>query len=260
MKMYYYLFYCFVVYAFIGWNIEVVYHLYTQKRFVNRGFLYGPLCPIYGSTAVLLIAFLTPLGGNGIYIFLGGVFVASVVEYVTGYLLEILFHARWWNYSKEKFNVKGYICLKFSIFWGAFAVVFIKLINPRVSKLIYIVMDRFGDALYSIIFAGLIVDIVFTINSLIAFRYLFLEIEEVLIETKSNMDKLLEKTLTLEGKTHIQERIEYLHELRERLSRRVSLRHKAMLRAYPKITSRRFGTAIKEIRENIEKYKSELKK
>lgn len=254
--MYYYLFYSFIIYSFFGWVLEVLFHIYTQKKFVNRGFLYGPLCPIYGSTAIFLIIFLVPFSSNLLYLFIGGAIVASVIEFITGYLMEMFFNTKWWDYSDEKFNVKGYICIRFSIIWGIISIVFIRFINPHVSKITYWIIDHSGEVLYTVLLAILIVDVTLTINSLISFRKLFIELQEIIVEIRNNMDKLLEKAITSEARINIQQRIGYLEEARERLIRRVSLRHRILLNAYPRISSRRFGTAIEEIKKKLEKIKN----
>jgi len=253
MYNYYYLFYSFILYSLLGWIIEVVYHFYKQKKFVNRGFLHGPLCPIYGSTAVLLIIVVKVFGDSFYSIFLGGVTLASLMELVTGYVLEMIFNTKWWDYSKERLNFKGYICLRFSLIWGLLALVFIILINPNFSKLTYWTMNNLGEVFYNVILIFLVVDIALTINSMIAFKKLFMELQEVLLETRNNMDKLMERTLNAENKYHVKQRINYLGELRDRISDKVSLRHRSMLRAYPHITSKRFGTAIEEVKKKLEK-------
>jgi len=259
MINYYYLFYSFIIYSFLGWIIEVIYHLFTQKKFVNRGFLHGPLCPIYGGTAVLVILLVKIFGESFYTIFLVGVSAGSLMELITGYILEILFNTKWWDYSKEKLNFKGYICLRFSLIWGFFALVFILIINPKFSKLTYWTMNNLGEVFYNILLIALVVDIVLTINSLIAFKKVFTELQEVLLETRENMDKLMERTLNIESKNHIRQRISYLGELKERLARRVSIRHRSMLRAYPHITSKRFGTAIDEVKKKLDRMSQKSK-
>lgn len=253
MRTYYYLFYSFIVYAFIGWILEVIYHIYTDKKFINRGFLFGPVCPIYGVSAVLFIVLLTPLKNSSmLLIFAIGAIVASVVEFITGYLMEILFNAKWWDYTDEKYNIKGYICLKFSLIWGVIALIFIKVINPHVSTVTYWLINTFGEVLYNILLILLIADIVHTINSLIAFKKLFVELQEILVETKNDMDKLKEE-ISAETKANLQERIEYLGDIKERISKRVSFRHKILLKAYPRIKSKRFDFAVEELKKKIEK-------
>lgn len=254
MNTYYYLFYSFIIYAFFGWLLEVMYHIYIQKRFINRGFLFGPICPIYGISAVLFIVLLTPIRDNLLLLFIGGTVVASIVEYITGYLLEKSFNTKWWDYSDERFNMKGYICLKFSVIWGMLSVIFIRFVNPGVSRLTYLVIAQFGEVLYNIILILLIIDSTHTINSLISFRKLFIELEEAIMETRENMDKLMEKAISHETRIHIQQRIIHLEEIRERIAGKLSFRHRYMLHAYPRITSKRFGSAIEEIRERFDKF------
>jgi uncharacterized membrane protein len=255
LKIYYYLFYMFIIYSFLGWVLEVFYHLYKERRFVNRGFLHGPLCPIYGTTGVLLICALSSFNKNVMYIFLGGTVLASVMELVTGYLMEVFFHAKWWDYSKERFNIKGYICLKFSVFWGFLSIVFIRFINPPISRLTYLLINHFGDVLYNIILIILIADTALTINSLITFRKLFTEIQDIILERKESLEKLLEKNLSLDARAVLQNRINHLADIRERLVNRISLRHKDMLHAYPKISSKSFNFALEEVKKRIEKIK-----
>jgi uncharacterized membrane protein len=255
MNTYFYIFYSFVIYSAIGWGLEVLYHLYLDKKFVNRGFLFGPVCPIYGSTAVILILILTPFRGNMFYVFIGGSVAASFIELITGYLLELFFHTKWWDYSEERWNFRGYICLKFSVIWGLLSLVFIQAINPNISRLTYWIIGLTGEFMYNLILILLIIDIVLTINHLIAFRKLFIEIQDIIVETKHHMDKLMEKTLSKESIINIQQRIKFLGELNERLSKKVSLRQKNMLHSYPRLTSKKFGGAIEEIKKRMGKMK-----
>ena len=101
----------FIVYAVIGWCSEVAYAALDTGKFVNRGFLNGPYCPIYGFGISLVIVVLTPLKENLLILYIGSVILTSVIEYITGYLLEKVFHNKWWDYSNKKWNMDGYICL-----------------------------------------------------------------------------------------------------------------------------------------------------
>ena len=93
------LFLAFLVYSFLGWVCETVYCSIGQRKFVNRGFLNGPLCPVYGFGAVAVLLFLRPLRENLLLLFFGGMILTSVIEYITGFALEKLFAAKWWDYS-----------------------------------------------------------------------------------------------------------------------------------------------------------------
>ena len=101
----------FVLYAFIGWCTKVVYTAVTLGRFVNRGFLNEPVCPIYGFGMLLVIFCLSPLQNNLLLFFVGAILLTSALEWITGFILEKVFRAKWWDYSDSPFNLNGYICL-----------------------------------------------------------------------------------------------------------------------------------------------------
>ena len=114
----YQLLWIFFLYAFLGWCTEVSYAALRTGKFVNRGFLNGPVCPIYGCGVVVVLAGLEPLKGNFVLLFLGSVVLTSALEWATGFVLEKLFRQRWRDYSDKPFNLGGYICLEFSVMWG----------------------------------------------------------------------------------------------------------------------------------------------
>ena len=108
----------FTIYSFLGWCSEVIFATVTTGKFVNRGFLNGPVCPIYGFGMVLVLAILTPVQQSGLALFFGGMILASALELAGGWALKKIFHTTWWDYSDQPFNLGGYICLKFSLAWG----------------------------------------------------------------------------------------------------------------------------------------------
>ena len=111
----------FFLYAFLGWCCEVIYATLKTGKFVNRGFLNGPVCPIYGTGVVLLLLALTPLRDYAWAVFLAAALICSALELITGFVLEKLFHKKWWDYSDRHFNLCGYICLEMSLLWGVAA-------------------------------------------------------------------------------------------------------------------------------------------
>ena len=125
----------FALYSLLGWACESTYCSIPAKRFINRGFLNGPFCPVYGVGALLVIFLLRPFTQNLLVLFVFGVLVTSVLEYITGFLLEKLFHTTWWDYSKRKFNIKGRVCLRNSLLFGILSVLLLHFINPFVEKL-----------------------------------------------------------------------------------------------------------------------------
>lgn len=126
----------FYIYAFIGWCGEVCVATIRHKKFVNRGIMSGCLCPIYGWAAVFCAIFLPELADNVWLLFLGGMIVSTVWEYMTGSLLERFFHKKLWDYSDKKFNLDGYICLQYSLLWGVLTVVCMLFVNGFLSRML----------------------------------------------------------------------------------------------------------------------------
>ena len=123
----------FAAYAIMGWISEVIFAALKTGRFVNRGFLNGPLCPIYGFGVVAVVLALEPVKDSLILLFLGSFVLTTALEFLTGLILEKVFHDHWWDYSKEPFNIKGYVCLRFSIMWGIACVMVVKVLHPLVQ-------------------------------------------------------------------------------------------------------------------------------
>lgn len=160
----------FIVYAVIGWCSEVAYAALDTGKFVNRGFLNGPYCPIYGFGISLVIVVLTPLKENLLILYIGSVILTSVIEYITGYLLEKVFHNKWWDYSDKPYNIKGYICLKFSLFWG-FACTFIVLIlHPIIYGIIKIVPFLIGVIILTVVLVFFAIDCGITVATIMKFN------------------------------------------------------------------------------------------
>lgn len=128
--------YYFIVYSFVGWCLETAYVSITQGRFINRGLINIPLCPIYGFGALLLIVILMPLSNNIALFFLGSIMLTTTLEYATGYVMETFFNIITWDYSREFLNINGRICLKFSIVWGLLALFFLNLLHPHIDRAI----------------------------------------------------------------------------------------------------------------------------
>lgn len=127
----------FIIYSFIGFVVETSFALVNYNVLESRkSFLYGPFCGIYGVGAVVLILVLRLFNKNNYTLFLGGCITGSIIEYIMSFLGEILFGARWWDYSKRLLNINGRICLLYSIFWGVLSLILIRIINPTIDKFI----------------------------------------------------------------------------------------------------------------------------
>ena len=153
----------FFVYGFFGWCAEVIYAAVNQGKFVNRGFLLGPICPIYGIGMLAVILALEPLKENLIILYLGSVAITSAIELVVGALSEKLLHERLWDYSNDPFNLHGYICLKFSLMWGVGAMMIVCLIHPLIMKGIAIVPEWLAITLVCLFGGIMIADCILTL-------------------------------------------------------------------------------------------------
>ena len=152
----------FLIYSCLGWCVEVVYAAATTGQLVNRGFLNGPVCPIYGFGMILVLFFLTPLEDDLLLLYLGGVILPSALELVGGWALYKLYRTRWWDYTDKPFNIGGYVCLEFSLMWGLGAMVMVKVIHPTLAALVNIIPPLVGFVLMCLLYAVYAADVVAT--------------------------------------------------------------------------------------------------
>lgn len=197
-KFHYYI-YVFTIYSFIGWCLETPFHSILEKKFVNRGFLYGPFCPIYGVGCIFLIKFLSPLQNNLIILFFASSLVTSTLEYFTGYAMEKLFDNRWWDYDDNMFNLHGRICLKYSLFWGFGSVFVIKILHPFVDSLINNIPLQYSIYICSLIITYFIIDSVLTIMSIIKLHDYLLQLYELSAEIKDKLGIITSNALDKVG-------------------------------------------------------------
>ena len=152
----------FLIYSCLGWCLEVIYAAVTTGKLVNRGFLNGPVCPIYGFGMVIVLFTLTPLADNVFLLYIGGVILPSVLELAGGWALEKLYHTRWWDYSDFPFNIGGYICLQFSLLWGVGTLVVMKAVHPVIADLVAMVPTLIGFIVMCVLYAVYAADVVVT--------------------------------------------------------------------------------------------------
>ena len=152
----------FLIYSCLGWCLEVIYAAVSTGQLVNRGFLNGPVCPIYGFGMIIVLFTLSPLADNLLLLYIGGVILPSVLELAGGWALYKLYHTRWWDYSDFPFNIGGYICLEFSLLWGVGTVVVMKAVHPVIAGLVEMVPQMVGFVLMCILYACYAADVVVT--------------------------------------------------------------------------------------------------
>ncbi|MBL1227725.1 hypothetical protein IW492_00580 [Enterococcus sp. BWB1-3] len=170
----------FFIYSFIGWLWETVYCSLKADRFVYRGFLAGPYCPIYGFGILGVLYFLEPFKNNLILLYFLSAILVSVLEYLTSYFLEKMFHASWWDYKDVPLNINGRVALPVSAFWGIACVVVVQSIHPRVMILANFLEERFRWGLPVVLLVILAADMIYTVTNMQQFRKITDELNEVL--------------------------------------------------------------------------------
>lgn len=166
---YYQICWYFLIYSFGGWVVEVIFHAVALGKVVNRGFLNGPVCPVYGFGVLSVFAMINTLQSSGYQmsegmIFLFGVILATVVELIAGWLLDVCFHARWWDYSDKPFNFHGYICLEFSLIWGLAIVLVVKVFQKYVENNTSMQTDSaLGWIILAILYGIYLADLIVTV-------------------------------------------------------------------------------------------------
>lgn len=281
--------YYFITYSFLGWITETIFATCKNKHFVNRGFLYGPFCPIYGFGAILVIvpleSFKAILPTNFFLYFITIIIYAaiftSLLEYITGYLLEILFHTTWWDYSKNKFNIKGRICLLFSIFWGLGAFIIWEYIHPTIAYLIHSIPINLKNLILYIIILYFIIDITLTVRSLINLHIVLNEMYKLTLDLKNELkenisdiknevsqkskeitnkleskekitpEKLMENITNLIDNVHLELKNKQIINRFTELSDLIQKQYSRFFRAFPNIKSTKFNISLNHIKTKL---------
>ena len=260
----------FYVYCFFGWCFESTYVSLKEKRWVNRGFLRAPLLPIYGTGAICILLVCLPVRSHLFAVFLLGILVPTALEYVTGWAMEQMFKMRYWDYTGKLGNINGYICLESSLAWGVLSLLLVRVIQPPIGRWV----ERLPRPV--LLTAVRMLSAVFVVDFIVSFRAAF-RLRRVLEEMERVRTQLEEARVQLElARAEMRDRVEELGQdiradnrrrqreleqrtelLRAKLSRRLAhdrarYFNRALLRAHPSASSRRFAQSLHELRESME--------
>ena len=230
----------FFIYAFLGWCAEVIYAALETGKFTNRGFLSGPICPIYGFGAATVLFLLTPLKNNLLLLFLGSVILTSILEFVTGYILEKVFHQKWWDYSDKPFNLRGYISLEFSLLWGLACIFIIYVLNPLLTLPVIHMPLILGTTLITILSIILLTDLSITIMALLKIKT-ELRLAGIIEESLKNVSEKIGSNLyegTIKTKEEIEQRQDEIDKIKERyekIKEQNKFLKERLTKAYPEI-------------------------
>lgn len=251
----------FIIYAFFGWCVEVAYAAFVKGEFVNRGFLSGPVCPIYGFGMIIIITALSPLKDNLILLFLGASVLTSLLEFVTGYVLEKVFHEKWWDYSSAPFNLKGYICLSFSILWGLAGVFVIDLIHPMIEGVVQIIPKTAGIVLAVVLSVTMLFDAAVTVSAILKLKRKACRVDELERHMRKLSDSIGEKIsdgviVAMEKRPEIEDKLEKLQVKYKSIIKQRS--GKRILKAYPNLSKIKRGESLERIRKMIASVREKL--
>ncbi len=225
----------FIMYSFLGWCMETTLISIQNKRFINRGFLLGPYCPIYGYGSLFIVTLLGRYSYDPLVLFVMTVVVCSILEYFTSWIMEILFKARWWDYSKRKFNLNGRVCLYNAVAFGVLGLLVNYVLNPCFKGLI----EKLSTSqLYWV--AGILATI-YIIDNIISFIVIF-------------GFRKVTKTVNSEKK---EDNTEQITSMVRQLFAEKSFLHRRFINAYPRLEA--IKTKIKEIRGKIEDVTNDAK-
>lgn len=245
------LFLWFLFYSFAGWVYETILVSVRERRFVNRGFLNGPLCPIYGTGAVMAIVLLRQID-NAAVLFLVSALGASVLEYVTSWGMEKLFHARWWDYSHFRFNINGRVCLLGAVVFGIAGVAIVKLVHPWVASATDMLPLPVVHWLTFVCFVLVVIDCAVTVAGVMDFeRQIALLAEFVQTHAEKAGDSWEWGKDAFADKLHdwsssSQER---LSRLRGAVTSVLGRQQQRMIRSFPHFRPVRYGQVVDTIRE-----------
>lgn len=261
----------FFIYAFLGWCFESTVCSVSQHKLVNRGFLSGPVVPVYACGALAVVYCLSPVQDNLPLLYLCSVVLMSAIEYFTGWLLETLFHTRWWDYSSHKFNLHGRICLANCLIFGLMAVLALKLLHPLVLHLVgslSLVVLVWWASSCTTLFA---VDLFLSVRTAMQLSGKLDALQAALAEARERTEAVIaEKKLAAEqfGGMSLSERVDALLERGESLSLHDRLHelthshnmlHRRMLDAFPTMKPRHNKASLDELRAAIAKARREYR-
>ena len=160
----------FFIYGFVGWVVEVIYYGITEGHFINRGFLNGALCPVYGIGFYCVIWLFRPFLDSFPMLFFGSAIVCTTVELIAGVLLYAIFRLRWWDYSDYRFNFKGFICLRFAIYWGLACSLGMYMLHPAVMRCIEFIPPYARHIALLLLIINTVIDIIVTVTAIVGFN------------------------------------------------------------------------------------------
>lgn len=253
----------FIVYSMAGWLMESIVRTVCEKKVINTGFLKGPFCPIYGIGSIIMIVFLSNFKSNLFVLFLLGFLVLSIWEYWVGFLLEKIFQTKYWDYSDQKWNIKGRVCIVNSLCWGVLGVIFIHVIHPFIQGQIANVDPFILKIIISSITLIFIIDTIISVIKVKSIKTTLEKVEQLNLQIKQKLEAIKEMNkdkTKLELTEGMKEAIEKLTDRKNKIIRRLYQRVYRLKKAFPAINTNEFTEILNKRIEMIKKEKEEKMK
>lgn len=281
----YYLAAFFFIYGVLGWCVEVAYAAVKQGEFVNRGFLNGPICPIYGVGVVSVIYCLGEVKGNLVVLYAASVVLVTVIEGITGFVMDRLFHHKWWDYTDQPLNIGGYVCLVFSLIWGVFCVFIMKIFQPVVKGVVIHIPFIIGLIVLIVCAIAMSADLYVTASAVLKLNKKLEAMDKIAAELHELSDRMGENIYEnvkegMEKEEKLKEKAQYakeagrelkaeydaelrirreellakkeeLHVRYEKLLKEKGVVGERLLQAFPGMESRKYKAALQELKKSI---------
>jgi len=243
LKIYIYFIY-FFIYSILGWMTEMIYCRICQGKWINRGFFYGPYCPIYGFGGLLIILLLSPFSSFPLFLFILSALVITLVEYSTSYIMEKMFAAKWWDYSHLPFNLNGRICLLNTFEFTILALVIVYVVQPYVESFVKMLPYEIVFSTFYISLLVLIIDFIFSLNNVLNFKAKLEYIQSLTDQIKQKQaEKLQNSDVTAQ-----------LEKIKNDFITKTSTLKNRIISAFPTIEFKKFESTFEELKEIMKKY------
>ncbi|NLK94792.1 MAG: putative ABC transporter permease [Clostridiales bacterium] len=250
----------FYIYCFLGWIIESTIVSFSEKRIVNRGFLKGPFLPIYGSGALIILFVTLPFRNNYLLIFLLGMIFATILEYFTSWLMDKILTMKYWDYSNEKFNLNGRICLKCSLFWGVLSLFLTLVIHTPIEK--YVLNFNYTKITVIILSLYFVIDFSYSIYNVINLNKLLAVLDGIKNEIESTYEEIKESSFISSKHEYdvLKNKLEKLKKSYIAATSKINYFHIHIIKTYPKAKSRKFNSSLRDLKDKIFKKVATYKK
>ena len=275
----------FFIYGVLGWCVEVAYAAAKQGEFVNRGFLNGPICPIYGVGVVSVIYCLGEVKGNLAVLYAASVALVTVNEGITGFVMDRMFHHKWWDYTDQPLNIGGYVCLVFSLIWGVFCVFIMKVFQPMVKGVVIHIPFMIGLIVLIVCAIAMSADLYVTASAVLKLNKKLEAMDKIASELHELSDRMGENIYEnvkegMEKEEKLKEKARYakeagrelkaeydaerrirreellakkeeLHARYEKLLKEKGVVGERLLQAFPGMESRKYKAALQELKKSM---------